>query len=114
MSREDCIEWYSGKDYKTPAKSSCIGCPYHDDSFWLDMKNNRPDEFAAAVIFDKRMRDNDHKIKNYMHRSCKNLDEDVFHVKREEDQLDLLYHSGLDGWKAKIKETKDKYPKPSS
>ena len=43
MSREDCIEWYSGKDYKTPAKSSCIGCPYHDDSFWLDMKNNRPD-----------------------------------------------------------------------
>ena len=31
-----------------------------------------------------------------------------------EDQLDLLYHSGLDGWKAKIKETKDKYPKPSS
>jgi len=31
-----------------------------------------------------------------------------------EDQLDLLYHSGFDGWKAKIKETKDKYPKPSS
>ena len=48
MSREDCIEWYSGKDYKTPAKSSCIGCPYHDDSFWLDMKNNRPDEFENA------------------------------------------------------------------
>ena len=28
------------------------------------------------------------------------------------DQLDLIYHSGLDAWKAKIKETKDKYPKP--
>ena len=90
MSREDCIEWYSGKDYKTPAKSSCIGCPYHDDSFWLDMKNNRPDEFEAAVKFDKRMRDNEHKTKNYMHRSCKNLDEVVFHVKREEEQLDLF------------------------
>ena len=90
MSREDCIEWYNGKDYKTPAKSSCIGCPYHDDSFWLDMKNNRPDEFEAAVKFDKKMRDNKHKTKNYMHRSCKNLDEVVFHVKREEDQLDLF------------------------
>jgi hypothetical protein len=28
------------------------------------------------------------------------------------DQLDLIYHSGIDTWKAKIKETKDKYPKP--
>ena len=27
------------------------------------------------------------------------------------DQLDLIYHSGVDVWKAKIKETKDKYPK---
>ena len=30
-----------------------------------------------------------------------------------EDQLDLMYHSGFDAWKTKIKETKDKYPKPS-
>lgn len=29
-----------------------------------------------------------------------------------EDQFDLIYHSGIDAWKAKIKETKDKYPKP--
>ena len=28
------------------------------------------------------------------------------------DQLDLIYHSGIDAWKAKIKETKDAYPKP--
>ena len=27
------------------------------------------------------------------------------------DQLDELYHHGLDGWKAKIKIVKDKYPK---
>ena len=27
------------------------------------------------------------------------------------DQLDLIYHSGIDVWKAKIKETKDKYTK---
>ena len=29
-----------------------------------------------------------------------------------EDQLDLMYHSGFDTWKEKIKKTKDKYPKP--
>lgn len=28
------------------------------------------------------------------------------------DQLDTLYHSGLDAWKAEIKTVKDKYPKP--
>jgi len=27
------------------------------------------------------------------------------------DQLDDIYHNGIDAWKAKIKTTKDKYPK---
>ena len=27
------------------------------------------------------------------------------------DQLDDLYHNGIDGWKKTIKEIKDKYPK---
>ena len=27
------------------------------------------------------------------------------------DQLDDIYHNGIDGWKATIKITKDKYPK---
>ena len=27
------------------------------------------------------------------------------------DQLDDIYHNGIDGWKATIKEIKDKYPK---
>ena len=29
-----------------------------------------------------------------------------------EDQLDKIYHSGIDAWKADIKTVKDKYPKP--
>ena len=30
-----------------------------------------------------------------------------------EEQLDKIYHSGIDAWKADIKAIKDKYPKPS-
>ena len=30
-----------------------------------------------------------------------------------EDQLDSIYHNGIDGWKTTIKAIKDKYPKPS-
>ena len=29
-----------------------------------------------------------------------------------EDQLDKIYHEGIDAWKADIKTIKDKYPKP--
>ena len=29
-----------------------------------------------------------------------------------EDQLDKIYHDGVDAWKADIKAIKDKYPKP--
>ncbi len=29
-----------------------------------------------------------------------------------EEQLDKIYHSGVDAWKADIKAIKDKYPKP--
>ncbi len=29
-----------------------------------------------------------------------------------EDQLDKIYHSGIDAWKADIKAVKDKFPKP--
>ena len=29
------------------------------------------------------------------------------------DQLDDIYNNGIDAWKATIKTTKDKYPKPS-
>ena len=28
------------------------------------------------------------------------------------DQLDVIYHEGIDGWKEKIQAVKSKYPKP--
>ena len=30
------------------------------------------------------------------------------------DQLDLLYHQGIEGWKTEIKKVKDAHPKPES
>ena len=46
------------------------------------------------------------------------LENDSYKSKRRaeypsiEDQLDTIYHSGVAGWKTKIKAIKDKYPKP--
>ena len=45
------------------------------------------------------------------------VDPNEYKYKREkeyptiEDQLDDIYHNGIDAWKATIKATKDKYPK---
>ena len=47
------------------------------------------------------------------------LENDSYKSKRRaeypshEEHWDIMYHSGFDAWKSKIKETKDKYPKPS-
>jgi len=51
----------------------------------------------------------------------KNIDDDVvdrviIDLRKKDypawqDQLDDIYHNGVDGWKATIKATKDKYPK---
>ena len=46
------------------------------------------------------------------------LDETNYIINRQKEypswqnQLDDIYHNGIDGWKATIKVTKDKYPKP--
>ena len=45
------------------------------------------------------------------------FDKQDYHNKREKeypsvvDQLDDIYHNGIDAWKATIKAVKDKYPK---
>ncbi len=56
MTRWDCLRWMERNGYPEPKKSSCIGCPYHDDVAWREMKINRPEEFADAVLVDNLIR----------------------------------------------------------
>ena len=45
------------------------------------------------------------------------VDPDAYKISREmeypplQEQLDDIYHNGIDGWKSTIKAIKDKYPK---
>lgn len=57
MSRHDCQLWLARHGYPTPPKSACIGCPYHGNAYWRDMKRNRPEEWEDACSFDEAMRD---------------------------------------------------------
>lgn len=57
MSREGCKRWLRAHGLEIPPRSSCIGCPYHSDAYWRDMKRNRPEEWADAVEFDRTIRE---------------------------------------------------------
>ncbi|HND51985.1 MAG TPA: hypothetical protein PLV92_06295, partial [Pirellulaceae bacterium] len=40
MSRRDCVAWLEARQYPVPPKSSCIGCPFHSDAMWRDIRDN--------------------------------------------------------------------------
>jgi hypothetical protein len=55
MSREDCTKWFKKHNIPCPPRSSCLGCPFHSDREWLDIKSNK-EEWADVVLFDKAIR----------------------------------------------------------
>lgn len=56
MSRKDCERWLRGRGWTSVAKSACIGCPFHGNAQWRDLRDNYPDEWADAVAFDEAIR----------------------------------------------------------
>jgi len=52
-----CEEWLK-KNYPARAvgKSACVGCPFHSNSEWRQIKDKNLDEFNDAVNFDRAMR----------------------------------------------------------
>ena len=53
------------------------------------MKHNRPEEFADAVEFDKKIRTGSRKINDhlYLHRKCIPLDEVNFDIKTDQPDM---------------------------
>src|SRR5439155_1858296 len=35
--RADCLAFLSANGWGDTPRSACVGCPYHDDRFWLDL-----------------------------------------------------------------------------
>lgn len=53
IRREGCQQWLVSHGYERAPRSACIGCPFHGNAEWLDMKRKRPEEFADACEFDE-------------------------------------------------------------
>ncbi len=91
MSRHDCLNWIADQGYDEPPKSSCTGCPFHNDLYWRDLKERHPEDFADAVEIDRVIRrmpkfDNE----QYMHRSLFPLDEVDFRTPEDMGQYSLF------------------------
>lgn len=92
MNRNDCHKWLDRAGWSAP-KSSCIGCPFHSNAQWRQLRDEAPDEWADAVAIDKAIRDQSHRGirgQQYMHRSLKPLDEVDLRTASELGQDDLF------------------------
>ena len=73
-----------------------------DDLEWLDTEQTQPTDAQIATELARLQAQYD--ANEYQRQRAKEYPSIA-------DQLDTLYHSGLDAWKAQIKTVKDKYPK---
>ena len=89
ISRAKCLKYIDNCGFHLPPKSACIGCPYHSNMFWENLKKNMPKEFADACEFDLAVRFNPRKKMKalmFLHRSCKPLHEVDF----TQGQIDMF------------------------
>ena len=96
MTRFDCIAWFEREfPGQKLAKSACIGCPYHNDALWRDMKINDPDSFRDAVEFDRAIRSSGSALKGmkeqqFVHRSAQPLEDVDLRNAEDAGQINLF------------------------
>jgi len=91
MTRHDCLAYLLDRGYPIPRKSACIGCPFHSDREWREIKDSRHWEDACEV--DSAIRNGSKKglVKaQYLHRSLKPLDQVDLSTPEERGQLNLF------------------------
>ena len=74
MNRNDCahlIESVMG--WPRAPRSSCFMCPNHTQEEWRDIRDHKPSDWQAAVVFDRAIRRRDPHA--FVHSDCVPLDE---------------------------------------
>jgi hypothetical protein len=55
-SRRACLAYLENRGWASTPKSACIGCPFHGNRAWRQLRDESPDEWADAVAFDAAIR----------------------------------------------------------
>tara|TARA_R100001530_G_scaffold37498_1_gene29119 strand:+ start:60 stop:884 length:825 start_codon:yes stop_codon:yes gene_type:complete len=92
MTRQDCFQWMKDNKYPSPPRSACTFCPYHTNTEWRRIKENK-EEWEEVVKMDKAIRNvviDHYDSEVFLHRDRIPIDE----VDLEERQSDLLEDHG--------------------
>ena len=103
MRRSQCLEWMKANGYPEPPRSACYYCPFHSDDEWRRLRNDDPEFFAKAVEFDKTIREvyteseKAMRMRVYLHRKCKPLDQLDFDSPEDKGQLNFDFKAECEG-----------------
>jgi uncharacterized small protein (DUF1192 family) len=75
----------------------------NDDLEWYDTEQTQPTDEEIQAEIDRL--EAEYEAKEYQRLREKEYPSYA-------DQFDIIFHEGIDAWKAKIQEVKAKYPKP--
>jgi hypothetical protein len=73
LSRRDCRQLIMSAGLPVPPKSSCWFCPYKNREDWQQLRNHKPDLFAAAVSLEQYLNGVRRDLGRdavYLHSSC--------------------------------------------
>lgn len=89
MSRDDCRAWMDRHGYPQPPKSSCIGCPFHSNAQWREIKA-APEAWADVLEIDAAIREpvRGQRGQQYMHAERRPMAEIDFNA--ADAQIDLF------------------------
>ncbi|WP_217570500.1 hypothetical protein [Streptomyces sp. GbtcB7] len=113
-SRTDCIHFLTSIGLGNTPKSSCLGCPFHGNQQWRNIRDTSPEEWADVVAFDAAIRQGNARAtasgnrllgQAFLHRSRVPLDQaPIDHVTAAEW---AARQQGLDDRTAVVEELED-------
>lgn len=98
MRRGDCLNWLDKRGYPRPPKSSCEGCPFHDEAHWREIMSD-PKRLADVVEVDRAIREGIYRedprgmlSEQFMHRQRVPIEDVDFSQPAAGSQADLFDH----------------------
>ena len=89
----------------------------HKNGQWFGWSDSKNKVYANLIVHDGGSKPSEADVNAGLKKLQDDFDALDYSRKRAKefpsvvDQLDDIYHNGIDAWKATIKATKDKYPK---
>jgi len=99
FTRNDCINFFNSNGLEVPPKSSCYFCPFHDNEFWIKLRDERTSEWNNVLNLDAEIRDFKVKkmegVKFYLHPSLIPLKDVILEKNTSQSKFDFSCNSGF-------------------